>query len=88
MHQDVAMRTTVSISDAILRRLRERARQSGKPFRQVIEETLALGLARQSKSREAIRFRVQPHRLGLKPGFRGLSLNQLYDQLESEETLR
>jgi hypothetical protein len=88
MHQDVTMRTTVSISDAILRRLRERARQSGKPFRQVVEETLALGLARQSKSRETTRFRVQPHRLGLKPGFRSLSLNQLYDQLESEETLR
>jgi hypothetical protein len=80
------MRTTLSISDAILRQLRERARKSGKPFRQIVEETLALGLARQSKQKAGATFRVRPHRLGLKPGFRGISLNQLYDQLEAEAT--
>jgi hypothetical protein len=81
------MRTTLSINDAILQQLRELARKSGKPFRQVVEETLAVGLTRKGKRKASPHFRVRPHSLGLKPGFGGVSLNQLYDQLEAEETL-
>ena len=81
------MRTTLSINDAILRQLREQARESGKSFRQVVEETLALGLTRQGKRKTTSHFQIRAHSLGLKPGFRGVSLNQLYDQLEAEETL-
>jgi hypothetical protein len=81
------VRTTLSINDAILEQLRELARNSGKPFRQVVEETLALGLTRQRKGKATNHFRVRPHSLGLKPGFSGFSLNQLYDQVEAEETL-
>ena len=87
-HHDAYMRTTLRINDVILRELRERAKRSGLPFRQVVEETLTLGLSRQSARKKGGRaFRVQPHPLGLKAAFRGLSLNQLYDQLEAEETL-
>lgn len=81
------MKTTLSINDAILRQLRELARKSGKPFRQVVEETLALGLTSQGKRKASRHFRVRPHSLGLKPGFAGVSLNQLYDQLEAEQAL-
>lgn len=79
------MRTTVDISDALLRDLRARAAEGGRPFRDVLEEALALGLAQQAKGRPRRRFRLVPHRLGLKAGFRGMSLNQLYDQIEAEE---
>ena len=34
------------------------------------------------------KFRVDAHPLGLKPGFHGMSLNQLYDQIEAEDSLR
>ena len=78
------MRTTLSINDVILRELRERAVASGRPFRAVVEESLEIGLAHLSKPRSHQRFQVRPHRLGLKPGFQGVSLNQLYDQIESE----
>jgi len=81
------VRTTLSINDAILQQLRELARKSRKPFRQVVEETLALGLTRQGKRKASRDFRVRSHSLGLKPGFGGVRLNQLYDQLEAEETL-
>ncbi|OIR18594.1 antitoxin VapB33 [mine drainage metagenome] len=83
------MRTTLGINDALLRELRRRAAESGRPFRAVVEETLQLGLARASQPARAQRpFRVRPHALGLKPGFRGVSLNQLYDQVEAEATAR
>lgn len=80
------MRTTLNISDALLRELRDLAQARQRPFREVVEETLSLGLARQSKEGSARQFTVKPHPLRLKPGFHGVSLNQLYDQLEAEDT--
>jgi len=80
------VRTTVDINDALLRDLRECAAREGRPFRQVLEQTIAMGLARRQKPRAARRFRVKPHRLGLRPGFQAVSLNQLYDQFEAEQT--
>ncbi len=82
------MRTTLGINDALLRELRRRANAAGRPFREVVEETLARGLAAGDKAARARAFRVRPHALGLKTGFRGVSLNQLYDQLEAESSAR
>lgn len=78
------MRTTIDISDALLRELRRRADRTRRPFREVVEESLQLGLAQLANPQAKKRFRVETHPLGLKPGFRGVSLNQLYDQLEAE----
>lgn len=39
------MRTTLTIDDALLRQLRQRALDSGKPFKQVVNDTLRAGLA-------------------------------------------
>ena len=53
----------------------------------VLEEVLRLGLAAErGVGEQSAEFRVRPHALGLKPGFAGVSLNQLYDQLEAEGT--
>lgn len=82
------MRTTLGINDALLRELRRQAAAAGRPFREVVEETLARGLAAGAKPKRSHTFRVRPHALGLKPGFRGVSLNQLYDQIETEATAR
>ena len=79
------MRTTVNINDALLADLRARAAETGSTFREVLEETLRLGLA---ATTGRSKFRVHAHPLGLKPGFRGMSLNQLYDQIEAEDSLR
>ena len=81
------MRTTININDAILRELREQARNRDCSFREVVEKALSLGLSQWEKADRKTRFRVKPHDVGIKPGFRGVSLNQLYDQLEAEETL-
>jgi hypothetical protein len=79
------MRTTIDINDALLRDLRARAAERGRPFREVVEEAIALGLAQQTRETPRPRFKLTPHRLGLKAGFRGMSLNQLYDQIEAEK---
>lgn len=82
------MRTTLGINDALLRELRRRAAATGRPFREMVEETLARGLAAEARPKRPRTVRVRPHALGLKPGFRGMSLNQLYDQVEAETTAR
>jgi len=79
------MRTTLSISDALLEELRRRASESRKSFRSIVEETLQIGLGRTAFPAKAKEFRIEPHPLHLKEGFRSLSLNQLYDQIEAEK---
>ena len=83
-HHDAIMRTTVKINDVILRELREVSETSGQSFRATVEQSLEIGLARMKAPAKQGRFRVRSHRLGLKPRFQGISLNQLYDRLESE----
>ena len=82
------MRTTVDITDATLRDLRERARTQNRPFREVLEYTLQIGLAHMDTPEPRPPFLVRAHALGIKPGFRGVSMNQLYDQIEAEDAAR
>jgi predicted transcriptional regulator len=78
------MRTTINISDGILSELRELARQRRRPFREIVEETIQRGLGVTQKNSPR-RVRIQTHRIGIKPAYQGLSLNQLYDQIEAED---
>ena len=79
----------MDINDALLKDLRKKAAQAGRPFRSVLEETIALGLSRQTGNASPRRkFQVKAHPLNIKPGFRGTSLNQIYDQLEAEDAAK
>lgn len=83
------MRTTLDINDALLKELRQKAAQDGRPFRSVVEEAMALGLAHQTSNPTSRKvFRVKAHPLNIKPGFRGVSFNQIYDQLEAEDAAK
>lgn len=68
--------------------VKEQAGKSGRPVKRVLEELLQLGLSQMEQTAAPRKFRVKTHRLGLKPAFRGQSLNQIYDQLEAEDTAR
>lgn len=76
------MRTTINISDGVLAEVRELARQRKRPFREVLEEALQRGLSASKQPRQ--RVRLLTHRVGIKPAYRGQSMNQLYDQIEAE----
>ena len=80
------MRTTLDISDALLRELRQRAAATGRPFRKVVEETLQIGLAGVRCADKPVQVKVYP--VGIKAAYRGVSMNQLYDQLETESHLK
>jgi hypothetical protein len=44
------MRTTLTIDDGLLRQLRQKALDSGKPFKQVVNETLRAGLEKPAEA--------------------------------------
>ena len=78
------MRTTIDINDALLRDLRQIAAEQRKPFRRVVEETLQKGMCNKV-SDVSPPVSIPVYDLGLKAAYRGMSLNQLYDQLEAED---
>jgi len=72
-----AMRTTLTIDDALLRQLRQQALDSGKPFKQVVNETLQAGL-RQAQAVPREPYRCPSFSIGgLAPGVDLTQANQL-----------
>lgn len=57
------MRTTLTIEDRIARTLKEIAHRSGKPFKEVVNQTLRAGLAAEPDRRPK-RYRLRPASLG------------------------
>ena len=79
------MRTTLNISDALLEALRERSRQEKRPMTAVVDDVIRRGLAVRPAPAEPVR--IPTFNVGIKPAYRGMSLNQLYDQLEAEDSV-
>lgn len=79
------MRTTLTLDEDLGRRLKELARESGRSFREVVNEVVRRGLSTgEGPPDEVEPFRVTPKACGFKPGVDPLKLNQLYDDLEIE----
>jgi hypothetical protein len=79
------MRTTLTIEDQLLDELKQRARTTGQPFRQVMEQVLRAGLAALERPQPAP-YRLQPHALGQPRSALDLvKARALADALEDEE---
>ena len=81
------MRTTLTLDDDIAASLKEQARLLDKPFRQVVNDALRRGMAPTPRE-DRPRFRVRPHHGGFAPGIDPLRLNQLNDELQTDDFLR
>jgi len=78
------MRTTLTLDEDVAAFLREQARLQDRPFKQVVNDTLRRGMS--PAGREAgPAYRVRPHRGEFRPGVDPLRLNQLNDELETQE---
>jgi hypothetical protein len=83
------MRTTLTIDERIARDLKEIAHRSGKPFKQVVNETLSAGLAVRKPARRSRRYRLKPVSLGNPlPGIDLHKALSLADLLEDREIAR
>lgn len=79
------MRTTVTLEEDVARRLRAAVRQSGRPFKHVLNEALREGLTRPAKGGRA-RFRQPSFDLG-KPLVDLTKAASLAAELEDQQTL-
>ena len=87
-HHDAAVRTTLTLEPDVERLLRREMRRTDGSKKAVVNDTLRAGFEVRGKPPRPPRFRVAPHPLGLRPGVDGDRLNQLVDELESEEVAR
>ena len=77
----LCMRTTVEISNEVLRQAKKRAADEGIPLRKVIEEALRLYLGRRSRSRRyELKWRTEKGRI--LPGVRLDDRDALFDLME------
>jgi hypothetical protein len=83
------MRTTLTIDDRIAKALKALAHRSGKPFRQVLNETLKAGLAAREVPARPTPYRVKPVSLGgVVPGVDLTKALRLAASLEDAEIAR
>ena len=80
------MRTTLTLERDVAERLKEEMRRSGKTMKASVNEALRRGLGLGGRPPKAPRFAVEPHAFGFKPGIDLDRLNQLSDELETEDT--
>jgi hypothetical protein len=82
------MRTTLTLDDRIAKALKALAHRSGKPFKQVVNETLQAGLTAGGAPKPKP-YRVKPASLGgVMPGFDIDKALRLAAALEDEEIAR
>lgn len=63
------MRTTLTIDDSLAELLKKQAWETGKPFKQVVNEALRAGLEHAGAARTPREYRIEPATMGsVRPG--------------------
>ena len=77
------MRTTLTLDEDVAAKLKSEARRAGRPFREVVNDTLRQGLMSRRPEAKQRSFKIRPRDLGnLRPG---LSLDNIAELLEQVE---
>ena len=77
------MRTTLTLDDDVAAKLEAESRRAGRPFRDVVNETLRRGLASQRAASRRRPFKVETRDLGeLKPGLALDNVAELIEQVD------
>lgn len=72
------MRTTLTLDDDLVLRLKEQMRRDGTSFKRAVNRALRRGIAVATKSR----FRVRARSLGLRPGVNYSKTSEMLDWLD------
>jgi hypothetical protein len=81
--EDQDMRTTLTLDDDVAAKLKAESRRTGRPFREIVNETLRRGLAGQRVTAERQAFRITARDLGdLRPGLSLDNVAELIAQVE------
>jgi len=72
----------LTLDDDVGAKLRQEMRRSGRPFKQVVNEFLRLGLNARRELQPRRKFTVRTRPLGLPPGLSYDNVEELLDQLD------
>jgi hypothetical protein len=84
-HYDVCMRTTLTLNPDVAAKAKRGAAQLGKPFKQVINEALRIGLDELLKQPQAKSYHTKGRPLGLRTGATYDNISELLALSEGEE---
>jgi hypothetical protein len=77
------MRTTLTLDDDVAAKLKTESQRAGRPFREIVNETLRRGLESRRATAQRRAFRVTARDLGnLKPGLSLDNIAELVEHLE------
>jgi hypothetical protein len=79
------MRTTVTLDDDVAAKLHTEVRRSGRPFKEVVNQTLRAGLRYYQQAKSLPPYRVKARDLGLRPGFSYDNISELLQTLDQIE---
>jgi hypothetical protein len=82
------MRTTITIDDHLLRDLKEKANDTGSPFKEIVNKALRAGLKEMDKPIPSKPYRCKAYSLGYPPRVDLDRALDLAEHLESEEIAR
>lgn len=76
------IRTTITLYEDVRAKLEAEMRKSGESFKEIVNETLRLGLVSRQKIRASKPFKIRARDMGLKPGY---SFDKPWDLIEEIE---
>ena len=76
------MRTTLTLDDDVRARLEQETRRSGRSLKEVVNESLRLGLNARQTMKPGRKFVVRARNMGLRPGLSLECIAGLLDQVE------
>ena len=79
------MRTTLTLDPDVERLLQREIQRTGSSMKAVVNDALRLGLGMRAEPSPPLRYEVEPHDFGIRPGIDRDSLTRLVDELEAEE---
>ena len=81
----MGIRTTVTLDEDVLRRLKQESRRRCVSLRQVINDVLRSSLPAKQVTRKAAPFRVKAFNMGVNPGMNHDNIHELLDRVEGED---
>lgn len=79
------MRTTLTLDPDVAAKAKKSAARLGRPFKDIINEALRVGLDDLLSPPEAKPYQTQGHRMGLREGFSYDNIAELLAQAEGED---
>ena len=77
------MRTTLTLDDDVAAKLKEESRRAGRPFKEIVNETLRAGLSSRRAAAKGQAFKITVRDLGdLRPGLSLDNVGELIEQIE------